>query len=61
MPTQVTHKGKTYTEYSPQELEKLRLEREIEDMKKNGIRSQKQSVFLNPMSSINGGKKHAHI
>jgi hypothetical protein len=61
MPTHIFRNGKLYIEYTPQELDKLRLDREIEDMKKNGIRSFKQSVFLNPVSNANGGKKHSHI
>lgn len=45
MPTEVIRNGKTYIEYSPQDLAKARLEREINYMEKHGVRNTAGSMF----------------
>lgn len=51
MPNQVIRNGKTYLEYSPQELAAAKLDREIEQMKKHGFKSYTVSYFTSPVTT----------
>jgi hypothetical protein len=45
MPTTVIRNGKIYTEYTPQELSSKKLEKEIQQMQKHGVRVTQGSMF----------------
>lgn len=58
MPQQVVVNGKLCTEYSPHELDAIRLEREIQRQLKSGRFSRAKSVFDSTQNLNPSGKKH---